>query len=125
MKITYPIKFYIYDAIMSLLGLAGFGYAFISLVSVEKIHYLAVGFSGVLVILYLIYFFFLLWNIQWINICGSDMEARNLFGVIKRMELSQIQTAKIRKLSAWRVKVYQKNIHVSSYQVRSKSFLPT
>ena len=42
----------------------------------------------------LLLLFFLLWGIQWITVDGASICARNVFGVIKRIEMSNIKTAR-------------------------------
>ena len=105
-RITYSAKFYIFDTVISAFALS---FSSIALFILDKsAHPLIWIFYSAFALLSLLNLFFTLWNIQWIDIIGDEICARNIFGVIKRLNISKIRAVKAVSARAWRVKMYVK-----------------
>lgn len=102
--IVYPAKFYIVDVLFCIVGLASS--IIVPFYLDENTHFIIWIFYGVLIAITLIDFFFILWDIQWINIDNENVCARNIFGIIKKINLSSIQTIKERNARAWGIKMH-------------------
>jgi cobalt-zinc-cadmium efflux system protein len=88
-RITYSAKYYIVDSILTVLGLT------ISMITLfvldECVHWLIWLFYVIFTIISILGLFLLLWNIQWINIDNRNVSAHNIFGTVKRIEISEIK----------------------------------
>ncbi|MBQ7323170.1 MAG: hypothetical protein IJW96_01230, partial [Clostridia bacterium] len=103
-RIPYSAKYYIVDSILTVLGLT------ISMVSLfvldECVHWLIWLFYAIFTIISILGLFLLLWNIQWINIDNSNVSAHNIFGTVKRIEISEIKAMEVLNARAWGIKIY-------------------
>ncbi len=99
--IKYPVKFYLLDLILYFLGIIWAVVGFCMLLA-EKSWWAAA--YAVLFLIFAAGLFFTICNIQWIKIDEKYISAYNVFGLIKRFEISQIQTvAKVRETAfGWR-----------------------
>jgi hypothetical protein len=105
-RITYSAKFYIFDIILSAFVLT---FSSIALFILDKsAPPLIWAFYGILTLFSLFDLFFTLWNMQWIDIIGDEICARNIFGVIKRLDIPKIRAVKAVRARAWGVKMYVK-----------------
>jgi hypothetical protein len=105
-KIYYPLKFYIVDltldvfilmmCIIALRVLAGSGTI------------LAMVAYGLFLLMSLFDLTATVWNIQWIEIDKGTLCVRNIFGLVKELELSKIKTVKITNARAFGLKMYSK-----------------
>ena len=105
-RIFYSAKYYIHESISALLGLT---ISIISLFILDKnVHWLVWMFYGIFCVLSVLSLFFLLWDIQWIDIDEDSICARNVFGTIKRIQLSKIRAMKVLGAYTWGIKTYSK-----------------
>ena len=105
-RITYSAKYYIFDSILTVLGLT---FSIIALfVLDESAHWLIWVFYGIFAVISLFQLLDLLWNIQWIRIDNNNICAYNIFGMIKKIDISKIQTVKVINARAWGVRMYSK-----------------
>ena len=103
--IKYPVKFYLFDLILSITILVISIFSFFTLLD-----------SNVLwAVLYAICFlisaaglFFAICDIQWIKIDDKYISAHNVFGLVKQLEISKIQTVVEMKLAAFGWKTLRK-----------------
>ena len=103
--VKYPIKFYLFDLILC---------SFASIVSIIGFCVLFAG-KNWLAVAYAIFFlmsviglFYTICNIQWIKIDDEHVSAYNVFGLVKRLELSKIQTCTTVNAVAFSTKAYHK-----------------
>lgn len=105
-RIIYSVKYYILNAILTVLALT------ISIIPLfildENVHWLIWAFYGIFSIISIVSLFFLLCNIQWINIDDNSVYAHNIFGTIQRIDISKIQAVKVINARAWGIKMYSK-----------------
>lgn len=103
--IKYPIKFYLFDLILcssvSIISIIGF------CVLLAQKNWWAVAYA-IFFLMSVIGLFDTIYNIQWIKIDTEYIAAYNIFGLIKRLELSKIQTCTTVNAVAFSVKVYHK-----------------
>ena len=103
--IRYPIKFYLYDLILCfsalIISIIGF-----CVLLVGK-NWWAGGYA-IFLLISAIELFNTICNIQWIKIEDGYISAYNIFGLVKRLELSKIQTYATVNAVAFSVKVYHK-----------------
>ena len=105
-RITYSAKFYIVDFILSALGLTASAIALFVLD--QSVHWLIWVFYSIFAVVSLFGVFDLLWNIQRIRIDNNNICAYNIFGMIKKIDISKIQAIKVVNARAWGVKMYSK-----------------
>ncbi len=103
--IRYPIKFYLYDLILcfSVLIISIIGFC---VLLVGK-NWWAGGYA-IFLLISAIELFNTICNIQWIKINTEYIAAYNIFGLVKRLKLSKIQTCTTVNAVAFSVKVYHK-----------------
>lgn len=105
-RITYSAKFYIVDFVLSAIGLT---ISSIVLFVLDKsVHWLIWVFYSIFAGISLFGLFELLWNIQWVNIENNNICAYNIFGMIKKIDISKIQATKVMNACAWGLKMYSK-----------------
>lgn len=117
-RITYPAKYFIFNSILVAIGLTfSITALFVLGESVSWIIWVFYGFFAIMSILCL---FFLLCNIQWINIDDSNVCVRNIFGTVKRIEISKIKAMKVLNARAWGIKMYSKYYSCIAISSRKK-----
>ena len=103
-KIVYPPKFYLFDLILSLFGIAFSAIAFYVLDKGAPWLIWIFYFGVAAISLYVL--FSTLWNIQWICLDKAAVSAHNVFGLIKRLEFSKVQSAKEVDAYAFGIRTY-------------------
>ena len=103
--IKYPIKFYLFDLILYsslfIVSIIGFCVLFVGK------NWWAVGYA-ILLLIGALGLFDTICNVQWIKIDDEHVSAYNVFGLVKRLELSKIQTCTTVNAVAFRVGMYNK-----------------
>lgn len=87
--IKYPIKFYLFDLILCITTLVISVFGFFTLLDSNVLW--AVLYAMIFLIS-AVGLFFAICDIQWIKIDAEYISAYNIFGLIKRLEISKIQT---------------------------------
>ena len=102
-KIVYPPKFYLFDLILSLFGLT---FSVVALLVIDwsehwpiRLLYIAFAVIGLFLL------FTTIWNIQWVILDENALYAYNVFGLIKKIDMSKIQSAKVINARAWGIKM--------------------
>ena len=101
--IKYPIKFYLFNLILYsslfIVSIIGFCVLFVgkNLWAVASAIILLIGALGL---------FDTICNVQWIKIDNEYISAYNIFGLVKRLELSKIQTCTIVNAVAFSVRMF-------------------
>ena len=103
--IKYPIKFYLFDLILYsslfIVSIIGFCVLFVGK------NWWAVGYA-IFFLMSVIGLFYTICNIQWIKIDDEHVSAYNVFGLVKRLEISKIQTCTTVNAVAFSAKMYHK-----------------
>jgi len=103
--IKYPIKFYLFNLILcssvSIFSIIGF-----CVLLIEK-NWWAVAYA-IFLLMSVIELFDTFYNIQWIKIDDEYISAYNIFGLVRRLELSKVQTCTTVNAVAFSAKVYHK-----------------
>ena len=103
--IKYPIKFYLFDLIL---------YSSVSIVSIIGFCMLFVGKNwwavayAMIFLMSVIGLFDTICHIQWIKIDDEHVSAYNVFGLVKRLEISKIQTCTTVNAVTFSVGMYHK-----------------
>ena len=103
--IKYPIKFYLFDLILyssvSIVSIIGFCVLF------APKNWWAVAYA-IFFLMSVIGLFDTICHIQWIKIDTEHVSAYNVFGLVKRLEISKIQTCTTVNAVAFSVRMYRK-----------------
>ena len=104
--IKYPIKFYLFDLILCITTLVISVFGFFTLLDSNVLW--AVLYAMIFLIS-AVGLFFAICDIQWIKIDDKYISAHNVFGLVKRLEISKIQTVVEMKLAAFGWKTLRKS----------------
>lgn len=104
--IRYPAKFYIVDLAICSLGLLISATGFVILLIAKNILWSLI--YALIFVAMVVLFIFALRNMQWIVVDSTHIYAYNIFGLIKKLEISRIKTAVYINVSAWGLKGYTK-----------------
>ena len=106
-RIAYPPKFYLFDLVLSVIGMSLSIVALITLIPIE--HIWGMIFYIALLLIALCSLVEAISHIQWVQFDKGVVCVRNVFGVISKLELSKIQTIKTMPARAFSIKMYSKH----------------
>ena len=103
--IKYPIKFYLFDLIL---------YSSVSIISIIGFCVLLTGKNlwavayAIVLLIGTLGLFDTIYNIQWIKIDNECITAYNIFGLVKRLEITKIQTVVTVSAVAFSIRMFHK-----------------